>query len=246
MIIKSFNQFKVGKVYEKTELEKHDELVDKINKKLETDPKFIFDSLNKELPTEKDGEDYENLFDEAREESIMFFKKYPSMLKENVTIDISGPDGNAFALIGHAKRFAKQLDLDFKPIKDEMMSGDYDNLLKVFNKNFGNVVDLIGYNQDDNEEDYEEEFESVQTRSIYDSLLPEQIKYIKDIVLTEDDIDEAMRDLQGIIGVTDGGVCGMYFSKYDDADEHWASSDEKQRMEDVKGYLADETSYREL
>tara|TARA_X000000368_G_C22999894_1_gene698497 strand:+ start:275 stop:1003 length:729 start_codon:yes stop_codon:yes gene_type:complete len=242
MIIKSFNQFKVGKVFEKTELEKHNELVDKINKKLETDPKFIFDSLNKELPTEKDGEDYENLFDEAREESIMFFKKHPSMLKENVTIDISGPDGNAFVLIGYARKFAKQLDLDFKPIKDEMMAGDYDNLLKVFNKNFGNVVDLVGYNEDD----YEEEFESVQTRSIYDSLLPEQIRYIKDIVLTEDDIDEAMRDLQGIIGVTDGGVCGMYFSKYDDADEHWSNSNEEQRMEDVKGYLADETSYREI
>ena len=228
--------------FEKTELEKHNELVDKINKKLETDPKFIFDSLNKELPTEKDGEDYENLFDEAREESIMFFKKHPSMLKENVTIDISGSDGNAFVLIGYARKFAKQLDLDFKPIKDEMMAGDYDNLLKVFNKNFGNVVDLVGYNEDD----YEEEFESVQTRSIYDSLLPEQIRYIKDIVLTEDDIDEAMRDLQGIIGVTDGGVCGMYFSKYDDADEHWSNSNEEQRMEDVKGYLADETSYREI
>jgi hypothetical protein len=240
MIIKSFNQFKVGKVFEKTELEKHDELVDKINKKLETDPKFIFDSLNKELPTEKDGEDYENLFDEAREESIMFFKKNPSMLKENVTIDISGSDGNAFVLIGYARKFAKQLDLDFKPIKDEMMSGDYDNLLRVFNKNFGNVVDLVGYN----EVDYVEEFESVQTRSIYDSLLPEQIKFIQDNVLLEDDIDEAMRELQGIIGVTDGGVCGMYFSKYDDADEHWSSSNEKQRMEDIKGYLADETSYR--
>ena len=239
MIIKSFNQFKVGKVFEKTELEKHDELVDKINKKLETDPKFIFDSLNKELPTEKDGEDYENLFDEAREESIMFFKKNPSMLKENVTIDISGSDGNAFVLIGYARKFAKQLDLDFKPIKDEMMSGDYDNLLRVFNKNFGNVVDLVGYN-----DDYEEEFESVKERSIYDSLLPEQIKFIQDNVLLEDDIDDAMKELQGIIGVTDGGVCGMYFSKYDDADEHWASSNEKQRMEDVKGYLADETSYR--
>ena len=242
MIIKSFNQFKGVKVFEKTELEKHNELVDKINKKLETDPKFIFDSLKKELPTEKDGEDYENLFDEAREESIMFFKKNPSMLKENVTIDISGSDGNAFVLIGYARKFAKQLDLDFKPIKDEMMSGDYDNLLRVFNKNFGNVVDLVGYD----EEDYEEEFESIQTISIYDSLLPEQIKFIQDNVLTEDDIDDAMKELQGIIGVTDGGVCGMYFSKYDDADEHWASSNEKQRMEDVKGYLADETSYREI
>jgi hypothetical protein len=243
MIIKSFNQFKVGKVFEKTELEKHDELVDKINKKLETDPKFIFDSLNKELPTEKDGEDYENLFDEAREESIMFFKKNPSMLKENVTIDISGSDGNAFALIGYAKKFAKQLDLDFRPIKDEMMSGDYDNLLRVFNKNFGNVVDLVGYKEED---DYEEEFESVQTRSIYDSLLPEQIKFIKNNVISEDDLDDAMRELQGIIGVKSGDVCGVYWSDYDDADEHWSSSNEELRMEHVRKYLELETSYKEI
>jgi hypothetical protein len=244
MIIKSFNQFKVGKVFEKTELEKHDELVDKINKKLETDPKFIFDSLNKELPTEKDGEDYENLFDEAREESIMFFKKNPSMLKENVTIDISGSDGNAFALIGYAKKFAKQLDLDFRPIKDEMMSGDYDNLLRVFNKNFGNVVDLVGYKEE--EDDYEEEFESVQTRSIYDSLLPEQIKFIKNNVISEDDLDDAMRELQGIIGVKSGDVCGVYWSDYDDADEHWSSSNEELRMEHVRKYLELETSYKEI
>ena len=243
MIIKSFNQFKVGKVFEKTELEKHDELVDKINKKLETDPKFIFDSLNKELPTEKDGEDYENLFDEAREESIMFFKKNPSMLKENVTIDISGSDGNAFALIGYAKKFAKQLDMDFKPIKDEMMSGDYDNLLRVFNKNFGNVVDLVGYKEED---DYEEEFESVQTRSIYDSLLPEQIKFIKNNVISEDDLDDAMRELQVIIGVESGDVCGVYWSDYDGADEHWASSNEELRMDHVRKYLELETSYKEI
>lgn len=243
MIIKSFNQFKVGKVFEKTELEKHDELVDKINKKLETDPKFIFDSLNKELPTQKDGEDYFNLFDESREEAIMFFKKNPSMLKENVTIDISGPDGNAFALIGYAKKFAKQLDMDFRPIKDEMMSGDYDNLLRVFNKNFGNVVDLVGYKEED---DYEEEFESAQTRSIYDSLLPEQIKFIKNNVISEDDLDDAMRELQGIIGVESGDVCGVYWSDYDGADEHWASSNEELRMDHVRKYLELETSYKEI
>ena len=169
--------------------------------------------------------------------------KNTSMLKENVTIDISGPDGNAFALIGYAKKFAKQLDMDFRLIKDEMMSGDYDNLLRVFNKNFGNVVDLVGYKEED---DYEEEFESVQTRSIYDSLLPEQIKFIKNNVISEDDLDDAMRELQGIIGVESGDVCGVYWSEYDDADEHWASSNEELRMEHVRKYLELETSYKEI
>ena len=65
------------------------------------------------------------------------------------TINISGPDGNAFALMGYAKTFAKQLGIDSKPIIEEMMSGDYDNLLDVFRNNFGNVVELV---EDDNDE----------------------------------------------------------------------------------------------
>ena len=65
------------------------------------------------------------------------------------TINISGPDGNAFALMGYAKTFAKQLGIDYKPIREEMMSGDYDNLLDVFKNNFGNVVELV---EDDNDE----------------------------------------------------------------------------------------------
>ena len=50
----------------------------------------------------------------------------------SIIIDLTGPDGNAYALIGYASRFAKQLDLDHKIIIKEMTSGDYENLLKVF------------------------------------------------------------------------------------------------------------------
>jgi hypothetical protein len=57
-------------------------------------------------------------------------------------IDLTGPDGNAFALMGYAKRFARQLDLDGESIINEMMSGDYENLLQVFDKNFGDFVIL--------------------------------------------------------------------------------------------------------
>jgi hypothetical protein len=57
-------------------------------------------------------------------------------------IDLSGPDGNAFALMGYAKTFAKQMDLDGKAILQDMMSGDYDHLLEVFENNFGMVVRL--------------------------------------------------------------------------------------------------------
>ena len=57
-------------------------------------------------------------------------------------INLDGPDGNAFALMGYANRFAKQLELDSKAITNEMMSGDYENLLEVFDKNFGDFVIL--------------------------------------------------------------------------------------------------------
>jgi len=59
-----------------------------------------------------------------------------------IVIDITGPDGNAFALMAYAKRFAKQLELDGSAIIEEMMSGDYENLLQVFDSHFGDFVIL--------------------------------------------------------------------------------------------------------
>ena len=69
----------------------------------------------------------------------MIRKKQP---KEEIVIDLTGPDGNAFALLGYADRFAKQLDLDSVTIKAEMMNGDYENLIKVFDEWFGDFVIL--------------------------------------------------------------------------------------------------------
>ena len=57
-------------------------------------------------------------------------------------IDLTGPQGNAFFLLGTASKLAKQLDLDGKAIQSEMMEGDYENLIKVFDKYFGEYVDL--------------------------------------------------------------------------------------------------------
>lgn len=68
--------------------------------------------------------------------------KYHKEKTGPVEIDLIGPDGNAFVLIGYAKRLARQLDLDGKKIADEMMSGDYENLINVFEKNFGEFVTL--------------------------------------------------------------------------------------------------------
>lgn len=58
-------------------------------------------------------------------------------------IDLTGPDGNAYFLLGMASTFAKQLGLDGKAIDKEMTSGDYENLITVFDKHFGDYVDLV-------------------------------------------------------------------------------------------------------
>ena len=62
-----------------------------------------------------------------------------------IVVDLTGPDGNAFALISLATRLAKQLGIDshtINVIKTKMMSGDYEHLLKVFDKYFGDFVIL--------------------------------------------------------------------------------------------------------
>ena len=59
-----------------------------------------------------------------------------------IVIDLTGPDGNAFALMGYAQRFARQLGLDSKQILGEMKSGDYENLINVFDSYFGDYVIL--------------------------------------------------------------------------------------------------------
>ncbi len=59
-----------------------------------------------------------------------------------IEIDLTGPDGNAFVLIGTATKLARQLGLDGKAIQTEMMGGDYENLIKVFDKHFGEFVTL--------------------------------------------------------------------------------------------------------
>ena len=62
--------------------------------------------------------------------------------KSGIEIDLTGPDGNVFFLIGTAGNLAKQLGLDSEAIKKEMMSSDYENAVNTFDKHFGNFVTL--------------------------------------------------------------------------------------------------------
>ncbi len=72
-------------------------------------------------------------------------------------IDIRGPQGNAFALMSIARSLANQLNLDGNKIVDEMQSGGYDNLIRVFSEHFGSVVDIVGYTDPDEDDDWDDD-----------------------------------------------------------------------------------------
>ena len=59
-----------------------------------------------------------------------------------IEIDLTGPQGNAYYILGVAKNLCKQVGIPSKPLLDEMMSGDYENLLEVFDNAFGDFVIL--------------------------------------------------------------------------------------------------------
>ncbi len=59
-----------------------------------------------------------------------------------IEIDLTGPQGNAFYILGVAQNLCKQVGIDSKPLLDEMRSGDYENLIKVFDDKFGSVVTM--------------------------------------------------------------------------------------------------------
>ena len=65
--------------------------------------------------------------------------------KSEIVIDLTGPQGNSFNLIALAKNFGKQIGMSdsyIKEIQEKMMSSDYENLIKVFDDEFGSVVIL--------------------------------------------------------------------------------------------------------
>lgn len=57
-------------------------------------------------------------------------------------IDLSTADGNVFFLISQAVRLSKILERDSKPILNEMTSSNYQHAVYVFDKEFGDFIDL--------------------------------------------------------------------------------------------------------
>jgi hypothetical protein len=61
---------------------------------------------------------------------------------QSIYINLSGPQGNAFSLIALANNLwleSGKKFIDFQSIKEEMTSGDYDNLKNVLQKYFPQV-----------------------------------------------------------------------------------------------------------
>ena len=66
--------------------------------------------------------------------------------KTKIEIDLKSSSGNAFVLIGLARQYGKQLNFDntkIDVIVKEMTSGNYENLITVFDRNFGEYIVLI-------------------------------------------------------------------------------------------------------
>ena len=72
-------------------------------------------------------------------------------------IDLQGPQGNAFALMAYAEDFLRQMGRrhEFNAMRSEMMSGDYNKLIGIFEKNFGEYVTLVGKPDEVFDEGYE-------------------------------------------------------------------------------------------
>ena len=57
-------------------------------------------------------------------------------------IDLTGPDGNAYYLLAQAESLARRLNLNSATILHQMRAGDYENLVQVFDRYFGDYVIL--------------------------------------------------------------------------------------------------------
>ena len=60
-----------------------------------------------------------------------------------IEVDLTGPQGNAFVLLGMAKQWAKQLELNWEAIEQEATSDDYEHLVNTLDKYFGDYVTFL-------------------------------------------------------------------------------------------------------
>lgn len=58
-------------------------------------------------------------------------------------INLDGPDGNAFALLGLTRSWARQIGLDVSDLLADMRSADYEHLVKAFYKFWKDRLDVV-------------------------------------------------------------------------------------------------------
>ena len=88
------------------------------------------------------------LFGVRKFESYLPHQIFSTTLKGKTMkkINLRGPDGNAYALMGYAKKLGKKLGLTASAIDaiiNEMMSGDYEHLVATFETHFGEHITLV-------------------------------------------------------------------------------------------------------
>jgi hypothetical protein len=72
-------------------------------------------------------------------------RKKVKRYEPHIVLDLTGPEGNAFYLIGVAQKLATQLEYTKDKIESltkDLMSGDYENLITRFDNEFGEYVIL--------------------------------------------------------------------------------------------------------
>jgi len=63
-----------------------------------------------------------------------------------ITIDRESPSGNAFYILGVAQQLMRQIGYtndDAQTVIDEMKSGDYEDLVSVFNQTFCDYAEVV-------------------------------------------------------------------------------------------------------
>ena len=60
--------------------------------------------------------------------------------KSKIEIDLTGPDGNAFVLLGIARDLCYKTGIEWSKVQAEMTSGDYENLIQTLDKYFGSII----------------------------------------------------------------------------------------------------------
>jgi hypothetical protein len=66
-------------------------------------------------------------------------------VKSHIVLDLTGPEGNAFYLIGVARKLATQFEYTKDKIESltkDLMSGNYEDLVARFDNEFGEYVIL--------------------------------------------------------------------------------------------------------